>query len=114
ADCAAARAAIDRALAVMPVDVPGLERIRGWEANLRDAVEKIGCLRLSFARDPLDVFVERLRTLFLCEATEAARHLGAWRVANLERFFRHLSQALTSDAGDPHSVLRALQRALSD
>jgi ATP-dependent helicase/nuclease subunit A len=111
---AAVRSSIDRALAIMPADVPGLERIHGWEASLRDAVGKIGCLRRTFAREALDVFVERLRTLFLCEATEAARHLGAWRVANLERFFRHLSQALTSDAGDPHSVLRVLQRALSD
>jgi ATP-dependent helicase/nuclease subunit A len=113
-ELAPARASVRRAVAAMPVDVPGLDRIDGWEEILLDAVEKLAHLRRAFARQPLDVFVERLRTLFLCEAMEASRPFAAWRIANLERFFRKLSRELADDGGDPHAVLRALRRALSD
>ena len=37
------------------------------------------------------MFVERLRAALCFEATEAARFLGAWRAANLERFFCDLA-----------------------
>jgi ATP-dependent helicase/nuclease subunit A len=109
-----ARAILRRALAGVPSDAPGLDRIRGWEDCLFDALDKIDHLRRSFARDAHDVFVERLRTLFASEAIEAARPLGAWRAANLERFFRHLARALVGGGDDPRAVLRALERALRD
>jgi len=70
-------------------------------------------LREAFAREPADRFVERLRTSLLFEATEAARFLGAWRVANLDRFFRELAETLA--AGAPEAfVLRRLREAVAE
>ena len=68
--------AIDAALAELPDDVPGLDRIAGWERSLRFALAALASLRASFARDAADVFVEKLRSLTLVELTEAARYLG--------------------------------------
>ena len=93
-------------------DVPGIERISGWVENLISAVADIARLRASFASDPADVFIERLRTRTLFEATESARYLGAWRCANLERFFREIS--LDLEAGrDPHDLSRRLRAAVA-
>jgi len=110
ADLREAAGAVARAL---PADVPGLARVRGWEHNLLALAEALGPLRASFERDPGDVFVERLRTLTLFEASEAARFLGAWRSANLERFFRRLAESLAA-GGDAQELLRVLRRAVAD
>jgi len=94
------------------LDVPGIERIAGWEENLLWAVADIAWLRASFARDPADVFIENLRTRTLFETTESARYLGAWRCANLERFFREIGLEL--EAGrDPHDLSRQLRAAVA-
>jgi ATP-dependent helicase/nuclease subunit A len=69
-------------------------------------------LRESFARDPRDEFVEKLRTHSLIEATESARRLGAWRCANLERFFSELRDSL-ADGEDPHVLVRRLRIAIA-
>jgi ATP-dependent helicase/nuclease subunit A len=110
ADLREAVAAVARSL---PAGVPGLERVAGWERNLLAFAEALGPLRESFERDPGDLFVERLRTLTLFEASEAARTLGAWRSANLERFFRKLAEWL-AEGGDVQQRLRALRAALAD
>ncbi|MGD1146875.1 MAG: UvrD-helicase domain-containing protein [Thermoanaerobaculaceae bacterium] len=97
----------------LPEDVPEIERIRGWERNLSDFLEHLARLRVSFQTDPAVVFVERLRTLTQFEASEAARALGRYRVANLDRFFRTLMEAMETNA-DPHAVLRALRTAVTE
>ncbi len=99
--------------AALPEDVPGSERIRGWERNLVAFLGHLTRLRALFESEPAAVFVERLRTLTLFEASEAARTLGRYRVANLDRFFRTLLEAMETD-GDPHAVLRALRTAVSE
>jgi ATP-dependent helicase/nuclease subunit A len=101
------------AAASLPEDVPGIERVRGWEHNLAAFLGHLGRLRVSFETEPAAVFVERLRTLTLFEASEAARTLGRYRVANLDRFFRTLQEAMEAD-GDPHAVLRALRTAVGE
>ncbi len=106
--------AIDAAVQQMPADVPGLQRISGWDAVLRGAVRSLAELRRSVRTDPIDRFVERLRTTLLVEALEAARYLGAYRVANLERFFRRLEEALAEGHGEIQSVLRALRRSVTE
>jgi len=93
-------------------DIPGIERIAGWEDNLVGAVLDIARLRGSFASDPTDVFIERLRSRSLLEVTESARFLGAWRCANLERFFREIGQELEA-GGDPHALARRLRAAVA-
>jgi len=112
----AIRQVIDRAVARMPpaAAVPGLDRVRGWEHTLRAAVEAIERLRRSFAEDPADRFVERLRTLVPLELIASARHLGPYRLANLDRFFRRLVEAMESSAGDTTATLRALRRGVSE
>lgn len=89
---------------------PGLAVLAGWDQALLHALEVLAALRRSFAREPAERFVERLRTLPLLPAGEAARFLGPWRLANVERFFRELGELLEASRGDAASVLRALRR----
>jgi ATP-dependent helicase/nuclease subunit A len=96
----------------VPRRVPGLARLGDWCASLIAALRALGEARRSFARDPADQWVERLRALFLPEASEAARFLGAFRLANLERFFRELVGAL-EDGGDTQALLRTLRTNLA-
>jgi ATP-dependent helicase/nuclease subunit A len=103
---------IRAAASATPADVPGLARIHGWEENLLSAVADLAHLRASFATEPADVFVEKLRTRTLFEVTEAARYLGAWRCANLERFFQEISEALC-EGQNVHELLRGLRKAVA-
>jgi ATP-dependent helicase/nuclease subunit A len=98
----------------VPRDVPGIERVDGWDRNLLAAVSALAVLRRSFEDDPADAFVEKLRGLFAFELTEAARWLGPYRVANLDRFFRELVEALRDADGDPQAVLRRLRSEVAE
>ncbi|HET9229086.1 MAG TPA: UvrD-helicase domain-containing protein [Thermoanaerobaculia bacterium] len=98
----------------VPSGVPGIERVRGWEKTLLAAVEALAELRASFVADPADLFVEKLRGLLLVDVTEAARYLGPFRLANLDRFFAQLLSAMEDGGGDATAVLRALRRSVSE
>jgi ATP-dependent helicase/nuclease subunit A len=111
---AALRKAIEEAARATPRDVPGIDRVRGWDRNLLAAVEHLAVLRRSFETEPADVFLERLRRLTLVEATEAARYLGPYRLANLERFFRQVLAAMEESGGDATAILRALRRSVAE
>ena len=102
---------IEAALAELPAGIPGLERVAGWERNLAFAVAGIAHLRASFANDAVDRFVEKLRGITLLDATEAARFPGAFRLANLDRFFRELREELEADEADVQALLRRLRAA---
>ncbi|MGD2115454.1 MAG: UvrD-helicase domain-containing protein, partial [Acidobacteriota bacterium] len=116
----ALRDAVARAAERMPTassgkgSVPGLDRVAGWDRALLAAVDALARLRESFARDPADRFVERLRSLVPLELMASARHLGSYRLANLDRFFRRLTEAMESSAGDVTAILRALRRGVSE
>jgi ATP-dependent exoDNAse (exonuclease V) beta subunit len=97
----------------LPGDVPGLERVAGWDTSVTAALEALGALRESFRSEPADVFLERVRQLSLLEATEAARYLGAYRVANLDRLFRELIAEL-EEGRDPQALLRRIRRAVGE
>ncbi|HEY8155614.1 MAG TPA: UvrD-helicase domain-containing protein [Myxococcota bacterium] len=112
AELAALGRVIDAALADLPEGVPGLARVAGWERSLAFAAEGIAHLRASFARDAVDLFVEKLRGLTLLEATEAARFPGAFRLANLDRFFRELRGELEAEDADVQGLLRRLRSAV--
>lgn len=92
----------------------GVAQIEGWEHALLAAIRALAALRQSFRVDPADEFVAKLRAAFLQEGTEAARFLGAHRLANLERFYRRLGAALADDDGGPQAVLRALRVAIAE
>jgi ATP-dependent helicase/nuclease subunit A len=105
---------VEAAAAEVPAGIPGIESLRGWETGLLAAMEHLAALRRSFERDPADLFVERLRRLFLPEALEAARYLGPYRLANLDRFFRQLLAAIEDGGGDLTAILRALRRSIAE
>jgi len=106
---AAVRRAVEAAAGELPAGVPGLERVAGWELGLLAAIEHLAVLREAFAAEPADAFVERLRRLLLLDATAAARDLGGYRLANLDRFFGRLLVELEQGSGDVAAVLRALR-----
>jgi ATP-dependent helicase/nuclease subunit A len=107
------REVIAAAAAATP-PVPGLERVAGWEHALAAAVETLARARRTFAERPAAELVEELRTATLIEATEAARVLGVYRLANLDRFFRVLLDAMEESGSHPQAVLQAMRRVLRD
>jgi ATP-dependent helicase/nuclease subunit A len=93
-------------------ELPGIGRVSGWESSAAAAIETIGALRESYEHDPPDRFVEKMRSLHLGEVAEAARHLGRFRVANLERFHREvLADLAEGQGGEP--LLRRLRSDVS-
>jgi ATP-dependent helicase/nuclease subunit A len=106
-----ARAAVRAAAAAMPADVPEVERVALWPEAAIAFLEALHELRGAFASETPERFVERLRECVALEASEAARYLGGHRVANLDRFFRDLVQALEQAAGSAASVVAFLRRA---
>jgi ATP-dependent helicase/nuclease subunit A len=91
-------------------ELPGIDRVDGWESNAIAAFETLAALRESFEYDAADVFVERMRALHLGEVAEASRYLGSFRAANLERFHRELLAELAAGEG----VEPLLRRLRSD
>ncbi|MED5262808.1 MAG: UvrD-helicase domain-containing protein [Myxococcota bacterium] len=94
-------------------EIDGLDRVRGWEANLGSLLETVAVLRQSYERDAADVFIERLRALTLFEVVESGRYLGSYRSANLERFFREFVAEWVQGA-DPQSILKRLRSDVSE
>jgi ATP-dependent helicase/nuclease subunit A len=105
---AAARAAVAAAAAAQPREATALE---GWPAALDAFLGALHALRGAYREAPPERFVEALRERVLLEASEASRHLGEHRVANLDRFFRDLVLALEEAAGSAASVAAFLRRA---
>jgi ATP-dependent helicase/nuclease subunit A len=106
--------AIDRARDALPRDIPGLDRVPGWDTALKDGIRALADLRRSFLEDDAVHFLDRARRWFLPEVIEAARYLGAYRFANLERLWRRFLAALTEDGAGPDTVFRELRRALEE
>ena len=98
----------------IPTEIPGIERVAGWEFSLMAALENLAVLRRSIHIDPADRFIELLRHRFLTDVTEAARYLGHYRLANLDSFFRRLERSLEEQSGDVQAVLRTLRRSVSE
>jgi len=99
---------------VAALHAPGVDLLGDWSKSLLFALQQLAALRQSFAVDPADEFVAKLRAAFLQEGTEAARFLGAHRLANLERFYATLTAAMQEDDGGPQAVLRQLRVATSE
>ncbi len=93
-------------------DVPGIERVAGWEHALVATLAHVAHLREAWFELPSDAWVERLRSVLPLEITEASRYLGSYRLANLDRFFRRLTDALRDGGGNPQTVLRLLRTSV--
>jgi ATP-dependent helicase/nuclease subunit A len=93
----------------LPPEIPGMDRIPGWESSLLAAVDWVARLRQSYREEPLDSFIQHILEWTLLEATEAARYLGSYRLANLERFFGSLLSCLQKAPGGTQAVLRMLR-----
>ena len=114
-------AGLEKALALVETvagelddSIPGIDNIENWHLSVQEAIINLALLRRSFRRDPPDRFVELLRRRLLFDVTEAARYLGHYRLANLERFFRQLEIALEERGGDIQAILRTLRRGVAD
>lgn len=100
---------VSAAANAVPANIPGIDRIAGWERTLMAAVRSLARLRASYRADPPDLFIANLRRELLVEASESARFQGAFRLANLQRLFAQLETAMEADDADVHSILRALR-----
>jgi len=101
--------------AVSSVEVtPGSEAVPGWPDALTGAMEALAELRRSLREDPPDLFVERLRTLWLAEVSAGARHLGRFRQARLDGFFADLERILARSSGAAAELARFLRRAVEE
>ncbi|MDX1999412.1 MAG: UvrD-helicase domain-containing protein [Thermoanaerobaculia bacterium] len=92
--------------------IPELVPLRGWELVLTETATTLAELRRDFTVAPADRFLDRLRASVPLEATAAARYLGRYRLANLNRFFRRVGEALENAEGDAGALLRALRRGV--
>ncbi|MCK5379060.1 MAG: PD-(D/E)XK nuclease family protein, partial [Acidobacteria bacterium] len=86
-----------------------LKALAGWPEALQSFLSKLVVIRRSFETDAPDIFLEKLRSMLALEPLAACRFPGAYRLANLDRFFRDLEQILT-DGGTADTVLRHLRR----
>lgn len=107
-------AALGKVAAELPPEIPGIDRIPGWEHAAAHTLTALAELRHTAAHQDVGTFLERLRVTTLAEATAAARTLGAYRLANLQRFFRRLEEALEAASGDMQTVLRLLRTAVGE
>jgi len=105
-DAAAAQAA------TIEADVSGLAEVRAWSVQLAAVVQRVSKLRCSVRALPADVWVNRLRSAFLPDVLGSVAYQGAYRVANLEQFFRLLCGQLEDQGGDLQAVLRGLRDAI--
>jgi ATP-dependent exoDNAse (exonuclease V) beta subunit len=100
---------------LLPASIPGIEGIRGWELSVMQALSSLAELRAAFQADgpedslSIDAWIDQLRANFAPDAVEAARYLGAYRLANLERFFDDLLANFLESNGDKQALLRALR-----
>lgn len=95
-------------------DVPGIERVAGWERNLYALIEDFAVLRQIYDEQTVDRFVAALRQRLGVEISAAARYLGAFRVANLDHFFTTLLEIMYLHAGDRAAVLRTLRQGVRE
>ena len=84
-----------------------------WPHAVRRLAATVATLRDSFALEPPDVFVEKLRELTCAEPRAAGRFPGAYRLANVEQFCDRLLADLL-DGADAAAILTRLRRASRD
>ncbi len=107
-------ASVEAARVATPADAPGIGEVPGWPDAVRAAAATIAELRQSLRCDPPDVFVEKIRTLWLAEVTAAGRYLGGFRRARIERFLADLEATLVTGEKGGADLARFLRLAVSE
>ena len=105
---------VTAAAATTPKDPPGAGLLGRWPVALVGAARVIQELRNAYATDPPDLFVERIRMTWLAEVSAAARFLGRFRRARLDRFFSDLERRMASGDGGVASLARYLRQAVKE
>ena len=105
---------VSRAAAGTPTNIPSGDQLPRWPVALQGAVQVIAYLRAAFEDDPPDRFVEKTRASWLAEVSAAARFLGRFRRARLERFFTDLEKCLAEGEGGIAGLARFLRQAVTD
>ena len=98
----------------LDLDAPGADLVPDWADALVGALEILAELRRSLREDPPDIFVEKLRTLWLAEVSAAARDLGRFRRARLDSFLHDLERTLVRGADGGASLARFLRRSVEE
>jgi ATP-dependent exoDNAse (exonuclease V) beta subunit len=95
------------------IEVVGLDKVAAWETRLLEIVAVVADLRRDFDELSFDDWVERVRSTLLPEVLASAAYQGAYRVANLEVFFRSVIQQMSESGGDAHLLVRKLRDAIA-
>jgi ATP-dependent helicase/nuclease subunit A len=95
------------------VDVDGLSELRVWSSRLEELIRYTHTLRASFVEIPFDDWITEVRNCFLPDVVGATAYQGAYRVANLEQFFRQVVGRMANTSGDLSDLLRFLRDAIS-
>ena len=110
-------AAVERTIAIaaaeLPPAIPGLVHLADWPIALSAAVHSVARLRAEFRQLPVAGWIERLRAWLLPEPLAAARFLGRFGLANVERLLARLERELGEES-DPYRALTRLQRAVEE
>ena len=112
-DVAPVDRAIAEAAAELAAPTPGLGALVDWPVALTEAVRAVARLRADFRRLPAAGWVERLRAWLLPEPLAAARFLGRFGLANVERLLTRLEHELDEES-DPHRALSRLRQAVEE
>jgi len=110
-ELAAVERSIAAAAAATPAAIPGLAALRDWPLALLEAARAVARLRGEFRILPAESWIERLRSYLLPEPLAAARFLGRFGVANVERLLAGLERDLATQS-DPQRALAGLRRAI--
>jgi ATP-dependent helicase/nuclease subunit A len=93
-------------------DIPGLGSVGEWRTHLRNVVASVDRLRRSVKSEGFDLWVQDARRTFYTDVLGGVAYQGAYRVANLEQFFRQIVRDAKDNRGDLRSLSRSLREAV--
>jgi ATP-dependent helicase/nuclease subunit A len=98
----------------LAVGITGYKNLKNWPETLCHFLRAIRQLRIDQKVLPSDVFLKRLRDYIGFSFSEVRAYQGAYRLANLDRFFYSVQMALEESKGDWHLVLETLSQAIQE
>jgi ATP-dependent helicase/nuclease subunit A len=92
--------------------ITGTKKLGPWIDRFVYIIYTLFELRSDFTELSTDMFFNKLRRRTLIEVIESSAYQGAYRIANLERFFQELQSEVEKDSGQWGRVLEYLRRAI--